>query len=743
MRSRLLTVPAAIALAGLLLGGSAASGAAATELPAPAGSTDPGAAPADPGAAPTDPGAAPTVLSPQLEVLAATAAAPSSPETAAALAVAVEGTGSLQVDEAERVSVTATFAAAPDAIQLAALAGLGEIAAVSPVLPRVTVWIAPADLASLAAVPGVTSIATDLAPSVGSSGVVLAAVPAGATAPAAAPVASCRSIPVDVDPVLHSDEARARFGVDGTGVTVGVISDSFDTSAKPATTAAQDVALGVLPGPGNPCGFTEPVVVLNDAAGGTDEGRAMAQLLHGVAPGARILFSTAEPSVSGFAASIVQLTDAGADVIVDDVNYTTVEPMYQSGELGLAIDYATEHGVLYISAADNYNEYGWEGNPSAGHAIGGWATDAFVPMACPETVVAAAAPTAVDCHNFGTAAEPDATNGILAENNGLGEFSMVLNWGEPVNGVTARIRPGLVTAAGAFEVLGQQPDSTIPSAAFSGSLPDAGLYGVVVVRELTDRAAITPGFKFVFTEDESGTVQGLEHYVSGEGVTVGPNIFGHTADENVLSIGAADYRTPTIAEGFSSVGPVKHLFGAVQTDGSPSLPLPEPVTRAKPELTSLDAAQTSFFSAPAGPDGAYRFSGTSAASPNAAGVAALALQHSPQSSADEVKAALKGTTSAMTNPYLNLTAADVHGTGLLDALATLEALPAAPVPAPTPAPAPSPAPVPAALAATGVESVQAVHLAVMATSITALGSLALFAGVLGLRRHRRRGSRGI
>jgi hypothetical protein len=738
-------VPAAIALAGLLLGASAASGAAATEPPTPADS-------ADPGAAPTDPGAGSTVLSPQLEVLAATASAPSSPETATALAVAAEGAGSLQVDEAERVSVTATFATAPDAAQLAALAGFGEIAAVSPVLPRVTVWIAPADLDSLAAVPGVTSIATDLTPSVGSSGAALAAVSAKAlssgapssgarslaAAPAPAPAASCRSIPVDVDPVLHSDEARARFGVDGTGVTVGVISDSFDTSAKPVTTAAQDVALGVLPGPGNPCGFTEPVVVLNDAAGGTDEGRAMAQLLHGVAPGARILFSTAEPSVSGFAASIVQLTDAGADVIVDDVNYTTVEPMYQSGELGLAIDYATEHGVLYISAADNYNEYGWEGNPSAGHAIGGWAVDAFVPMACPEAVAAAAAPVAVDCHNFGTAAEPDATNGILAENNGRGEFSMVLNWAEPVNGVTARIRPGLVTAAGAFEVLGQQPDSTIPSAAFSGSLPDAGLYGVVVVRELTDRAAITPGFKFVFTEDESGTVQGLEHFVSGEGVTVGPNIFGHTADENVLSIGAADYRTPTIAEGFSSVGPVKHLFGAVQTDGGPSLPLTQPVTRAKPDLTSLDAAQTSFFAAPAGPDGAYRFSGTSAASPNAAGVAALALQHSPQSSADEVRAALKGTTSAMTNPYLNLTAADVHGTGLLDALAALEALPAAPAPAPTPAPAPAPAPVPAALAATGVESVQAVHLAVIATSLTALGSLALLAGVLGLRRRRRR-----
>lgn len=738
MRSRLLAVPAAIALAVVLLGGSAASWAAGAELPAPAGT-------ADPGAAPTDPGAAPTALSPQLEVLAATASAPSAPETAAALAVAAEGAGSLQVDEAERVSVTATFAVTPDAGQLAALAGLGEIAAVSPVLPRVTVWIAPGDLGSLAAVSGVTSVATDLAPSVGTSGAALATVPAGAlssaalpsAAAAAAPDASCRSIPVDVDPVLHSDEARARFGVDGTGVTVGVISDSFDTAAAPVTTAAQDVALGVLPGPGNPCGFTEPVVVLNDAAGGTDEGRAMAQLLHGVAPGARILFSTAEPSVSGFASSIVQLTDAGADVIVDDVNYTTVEPMYQSGELGLAIDYATEHGVLYISAADNYNEYGWEGNPSAGHAIGGWAVDAFVPMACPEAVVVAAAPVTVDCHNFGTAGEPDATNGILAENNGRGEFSMVLNWAEPVNGVTARIRPGLVTAAGAFEVLGQQPDSTIPSAAFSGSLPDAGLYGVVVVRELTDRAAITPGFKFVFTEDESGTVQGLEHYVSGEGVTVGPNIFGHTADENVLSIGAADYRTPTVAEAFSSVGPVKHLFGPVQTDGSPSLRLAEPATRAKPDLTSLDAAQTSFFSAPAGPDGAYRFSGTSAASPNAAGVAALALQHSPQSSADEVKAALRGTTSAMTNPYLNLTAADVHGTGLLDALAALEALPAAPTPAPAPAPAS------AALAATGVESSQAVHIALIATSVSSLGACAVLAGALRLRRRHRRSSRGI
>ena len=72
-------------------------------------------------------------------------------------------------------------------------------------------------------------------------------------------------------------------GVDGSGITVGVMSDSYDTNAAP-NSAALDIASGDLPGAGNPNGNTEPVVLLQDSPGGTDEGRAMLQIVHDMAP---------------------------------------------------------------------------------------------------------------------------------------------------------------------------------------------------------------------------------------------------------------------------------------------------------------------------------------------------------------------------------------------------------------------------------------------------------------------------
>ena len=72
-------------------------------------------------------------------------------------------------------------------------------------------------------------------------------------------------------------------GYNGAGINVGVLSDSYNNLGG----AAADVASGDLPAAG--------VNVLEDnSSGGTDEGRAMCQLIHHVAPGASISFATAE-----------------------------------------------------------------------------------------------------------------------------------------------------------------------------------------------------------------------------------------------------------------------------------------------------------------------------------------------------------------------------------------------------------------------------------------------------------------
>ncbi len=105
-----------------------------------------------------------------------------------------------------------------------------------------------------------------------------------------------------------TDLVREHFGLDGTGVTVGILSDSYDCLGG----AAADIASGDLPAPAN-------FFVLDDSfCPGTDEARAIGQIIHDIAPGAVLGFHTAGGGQANFATGITELAAAGADVIVDD-----------------------------------------------------------------------------------------------------------------------------------------------------------------------------------------------------------------------------------------------------------------------------------------------------------------------------------------------------------------------------------------------------------------------------------------
>ena len=124
--------------------------------------------------------------------------------------------------------------------------------------------------------------------------------------------------------VLQTDKLN-KLGLKGDGITLGVLSDSFNTayqvSPPPATTAAQDVASGDLP----------VVNVLQDFPDGTDEGRAICQIIYDEAPHCGLAFATAYVSEVGFANNIVALrTQAGCAVIDDDVGYSD-EPVFSDG----------------------------------------------------------------------------------------------------------------------------------------------------------------------------------------------------------------------------------------------------------------------------------------------------------------------------------------------------------------------------------------------------------------------------
>ena len=144
--------------------------------------------------------------------------------------------------------------------------------------------------------------------------------------PAYKPITHIGSVTSQGDSAQRSDDARTKFSVDGSGITVGVLSDSYDDLSG----ASGGVTSGDLPGTGNPNGYTTPVNVLDDlGSSGTDEGRAMLEIIHDVAPGAALAFHTAFNGQADFANGIIELANvAGADVIVDDVSYFA-EPFFQ------------------------------------------------------------------------------------------------------------------------------------------------------------------------------------------------------------------------------------------------------------------------------------------------------------------------------------------------------------------------------------------------------------------------------
>ncbi|HEX7373413.1 MAG TPA: S8 family serine peptidase [Steroidobacteraceae bacterium] len=158
------------------------------------------------------------------------------------------------------------------------------------------------------------------------------------------------------DTTLRAPAARATFGVNGAGVPVGILSDSYACNpppfnpGQPSTTFAQDKGKE-LPA---------TVTILKDGpCPATDEGRGMGQIVYDVAPGSPQLFHTAFESEFDFAEGIIRLADAGAKVIVDDVSYFA-EPMFSDGMVAQATDIVTDRGVSYFTSAGNQARASYE-----------------------------------------------------------------------------------------------------------------------------------------------------------------------------------------------------------------------------------------------------------------------------------------------------------------------------------------------------------------------------------------------
>ena len=429
------------------------------------------------------------------------------------------------------------------------------------------------------------------------------------------------------DVAMRSDVARVTYGVNGAGVTVGALSDSFDCNGG----AASDVASSDLPA---------GIIVLDDTAcPGTDEGRAMMQLIHDVSPGASQAFHTAFKGQADFASGIAELVAAGADVIVDDVIYLA-EPMFQDGIIAQAVDDAVSAGVSYFSSAGNNARDAYE--------------SAFVPGG-----------------SFGIGSIPSAFGapffwGGMAQNFGGGDVFQSITipsgatlyvsfqWDDPFFSVSGA--PGADTDMDVYLLDG--PASIV----LAGGVTSNSGGDPVEVFGVTNNGP-TATFNIMLVKF-SGPDPGLMKYVRfgsstvNEFDTASGSVYGHANAAGAEAVGAAFYGytpafgvSPPLLEPFSSAGPTAILF---DTAGA-RLIVPE--VRDKPEIVAPDGTNTTFFGSdiiypPTGePDGWPNFFGTSAAAPHAAGVAALMLDADPLLSPAAIYGALETTAIDMNGPF--------------------------------------------------------------------------------------------
>jgi hypothetical protein len=428
----------------------------------------------------------------------------------------------------------------------------------------------------------------------------------------------------------RSDVARGQFNVLGKGSKIGIVSTSWDLLKG----ADAGIVAGELPGPGNPNGFTTPVKVLKEGLGlnAPDEGRAMAEIIHDVAPGAELTFY-GPGNLFDFADGLKALAEDGAKIIVDDLGYGEIEPWFQEGQIETTMrDLTLKKNVTFISSAGNQASDSYEAlfNPSAAQTL---------------TSVDGVAQGQWQLHDFG--------NGQLTVPIKFfkdDSFGLAMQWDDR----WSTYAPDMVGATTDLDLfLFLDPEGTKYVVSDRRTSLDADPFaGVDVVAPFDDTLYIGIGKKV----DASPPAGKLKLVLFGAIETDRVNVFNkgtavaHNGSRWSISSCAVNYpdinkpNGPILAP-FSSTG------GVARTRNQFGDPLPRPVVLRKPDFCSPNAGNTSFFGRDADGDGLPNFFGTSASAPHLAGVVALMQEASGDNlSAFAVAPILRFATKDMDDP---------------------------------------------------------------------------------------------
>ncbi len=453
--------------------------------------------------------------------------------------------------------------------------------------------------------------------------------------PSTQPITRIGEVTTQADEILKTDQVRETIQVngqnlEGRGITIGVISDSYDRDSE----AHQNIDTGDLPGIGNPKGYTTPINVIADGTNpyGKDEGRAMMQIIHDIAPGAKLMFHSVS-SKAEMASAIVKLQQQGTDVIVDDLGFVN-QSFFQDGIVTQAVDQVVKDGVIYVSAAGNDGERSYDNR--------------FNPHETAHFTL-------------------EGQNYIAHDFNGGDVFnSFSLRQGKSLT-LTFQWDDAFDNAVHDLDIFIVRNDDFNNLAVVAASTDNNTGGNPVEVLSFTNTTN-TDNFhlligKRAHISSHPNQVKYISFSSQADNFQYGhdsPTVFGHPNSAKAITVGAVRHQTPSTVKSSSSIGGT-----AIVLDENGN-PLPTPEVRLKPDIVAPDGVSTTV-------EGFETFSGTSAAAPHIAGVTALMLEAAggPDSlTPDEVRAILKQTAQDIEAPGAD----SQSGAGLTQADAALQLL---------------------------------------------------------------------
>jgi hypothetical protein len=453
------------------------------------------------------------------------------------------------------------------------------------------------------------------------------------------------SVLTEGDAILNGPALRSAFGVDGTGVRVGVISDGLEGLA-----AAQ--ASGDLPavnsttcdmietaGAGDPANPTDP--------GAGAEGTAMLEIVHDIAPGAELWYGFFGGFGAGTSLDFTDAVDclaANVDIVIDDIAFLNAGPYdgtsVVSTNASTELNRTTNRIRGYYNAVGNSarNHY-QETFLSSGYTIEGGATDWTIHryQSTASTVDA----------GFGYQCDTSPLQGFCGDTVALmagGTLSVYLQWNDPWGASANDYDLFLVDESPAPDDLllasaNTQNGNDNPAEGFSWqNTTGADQFVDVVIARFGAGSARTFD---MFVQCSGCYVLNAAnnfHNFNTESSSVGNN---SDAGGGVVSLGAIDRGDPgnDLIEWFSSRGPTNS--GA-----------------SKPDASAIDGV--SITGAGGFPTPFY---GTSATGPHAGAIAALVLSCKPSLLAGEAGDVPATDRTSLRNALLN-SATDLGAAGV-------------------------------------------------------------------------------